>query len=191
MPKKIDHAQRKIEIMNAALEVYAQEGKNTNLSTIAAKCNLSRTTVYQYFKDENQLYQYAIKYTTDLAFSQYTSEKWESIKDPVEKLQKITQDILNRADTYERQVGDFLKIIDGVEGLTDTVNRRTAKLNLFFSRLVRQAIKEGRMRNCSPNDVADKLEIMLETYLFHMVYFPQNKAKIREIIRDLINVNVI
>jgi AcrR family transcriptional regulator len=191
MPKKIDHAQRKIEIMNAALEVYAQEGKNTNLSTIAAKCNLSRTTVYQYFKDENQLYQYAIKYTTDLAFSQYTSEKWESIKDPVEKLQKITQDILNRADTYERQVGNFLKIIDGVEGLTDTVNRRTAKLNLFFSRLVRQAIKEGRMRKCSPNDVADKLEIMLETYLFHMVYFPQNKAKIREIIRDLINVNVI
>lgn len=191
MPKKIDHEQRKIEIMNAALEVYAQEGKNTNLSTVAAKCNLSRTTVYQYFKDENQLYQYAIKYTTDLAFSQYTSEKWESIKDPVEKLQKITQDILNRADTYERQVGNFLKIIDGVEGLTDTVNRRTAKLNLFFSRLVRQAIKEGRMRKCSPNDVADKLEIMLETYLFHMVYFPQNKAKIREIIRDLINVNVI
>ena len=191
MPKKIDHAQRKIEIMNAALEVYAQEGKNTNLSTVAAKCNLSRTTVYQYFKDENQLYQYAIKYTTDLAFSQYTSEKWESIKDPVEKLQKITQDILNRADTYERQVGNFLKIIDGVEGLTDTVNRRTAKLNLFFSRLVRQAIKEGRMRKCSPNDVAYKLEIMLETYLFHMVYFPQNKAKIREIIRDLINVNVI
>lgn len=191
MPKKIDHEQRKIEIMNAALEVYAQEGKNTNLSTIAARCDLSRTTVYQYFKDENQLYQYAIKYTTDLAFSQYTSEKWESIKDPVEKLQKITQDILNRADTYERQVGNFLKIIDGVEGLTDTVNRRTAKLNLFFSRLVRQAIKEGRMRKCSPNDVADKLEIMLETYLFHMAYFPQNKAKIREIIRDLINVNVI
>ena len=191
MPKKIDHAQRKIEIMNAALEVYAQEGKNTNLSTIAAKCNLSRTTVYQYFKDENQLYQYAIKYTTDLAFSQYTSEKWESIKDPVEKLQKITQDILNRADTYERQVGNFLKIIDGVEGLTDTVNRRTAKLNLFFSRLVRQAIKEGRMCKCSPNDVADKLEIMLETYLFHMVYFPQNKTKIREIISDIINVNVI
>ena len=191
MPKKIDHEQRKIEIMNAALDVYAQEGRNTNLSTIATKCNLSRTTVYQYFKDENQLYQYAVKYTTDLAFSQYTSEKWEAITDPVEKLQKMTEDILDKADTYEKQVGNFLKMIDGVEGLTETVNRRTAKLNLFFSRLVRQAIKEGKMRKCSPHDVADKLEIMLETYLFHMVYFPQNKAKIREIIRDLINVNVI
>ena len=59
MPKKIDHEQRKVEIMSAALEVYAQEGKNANLSLIAAKCGLSRTTVYQYFKDESQLYQYA------------------------------------------------------------------------------------------------------------------------------------
>ena len=191
MPKKIDHEQRKIQIMNAALEVYAQEGRNTNLSMIAARCGLSRTTVYQYFKDEPQLYQYAVKYTTDLAFSQYTSEKWTSITDPVEKLKKITEDILNKADTYERQVGNFLKMLDGEEDLTETVNRRTAKLNLFFSRLVRQAIKEGKMKKCKPNDVADKLEIMLETYLFHMVYFPQNKTKVREIISDIINVNVV
>ena len=42
------------------------------------------------------------------------------------------------------------------------------------------------MKKCSPQDVADKLEILLETYLFNMVYFPQNKPKIREIIKDLI-----
>lgn len=191
MPKKIDHEQRKIQIMNAALEVYAQEGRNTNLSMIATRCGLSRTTVYQYFKDETQLYQYAVKYTTDLAFSQYTSEKWTSITDPVVKLRKITEDILNKADTYERQVGNFLRMLDGEEDLTETVNRRTAKLNLFFSRLVRQAIKEGKMKKSKPNDVADKLEIMLETYLFHMVYFPQNKTKVREIISDIINFNVI
>lgn len=177
--------------MNAALEVYAQEGRNTNLSMIATRCGLSRTTVYQYFKDETQLYQYAVKYTTDLAFSQYTSEKWTSITDPVVKLRKITEDILNKADTYERQVGNFLRMLDGEEDLTETVNRRTAKLNLFFSRLVRQAIKEGKMKKSKPNDVADKLEIMLETYLFHMVYFPQNKTKVREIISDIINFNVI
>ncbi len=191
MPKKIDHEKRRIEIMSAALEVYAQEGRNANLSTIAAKCGLSRTTVYQYFKDESQLYQYAIKYTTDLAFSQYTSAKWTSITDPVEKLIKISEDILNKADTYERQVGNFLKMIDRIDGLAEIINRRTAKLNLFFSRLVRQAIKEERMRKCRPHDVADKLEIMLETYLFQMVYFPQNKEKIRGIITDLIMVNVI
>ena len=191
MPKKIDHDKRKTEIMAAALEVYAKEGKNANLSLIASACGLSRTTVYQYFKDESQLYQEAVKYTTDLAFSKYSSEKWKSVSDPVEKLHMIANDIMNQADTYEKQVGNFLKMIDRFEDLPETVSRRTAKLNLFFARLIRQAIKDGKMKKCSPQDVADKLTIMLETYLFHMVYFPQNTGKIREIIHDLIQVNVI
>ena len=191
MPKKIDHDKRKTEIMAAALEVYAREGKNANLSLIASACGLSRTTVYQYFKDESQLYQEAVKYTTDLAFSKYSSEKWKSVSDPIEKLRMIANDIMNQADTYEKQVGNFLKMIDRFEDLPDTVSRRTAKLNLFFARLIRQAIKEGKMKKCSPQDVADKLSVMLETYLFHMVYFPQNKHKVREIINDLIQVNVI
>ena len=190
MPKKIDHEQRKNEIMAAALTVYAQEGKNANLSLIASECGLSRTTVYQYFKDESQLYQEAVKYTTDLAFSQYTSENWDSVKDPVEKIRLMTNDIMDKADTFEKQVGNFLKMIDRFEDLPETVSRRTAKLNLFFARLIRQAIKEGKMKKCSAQDVADKLTIMLETYLFHMVYFPQNKQKVREIINDLIQVNV-
>ena len=177
--------------MAAALEVYATEGKNANLSLIASSCGLSRTTVYQYFKDESQLYQEAVKYTTDLAFSKYSSEKWKSISDPVEKLRMISNDIMDKADTYEKQVGNFLKMIDRFEDLPDTVSRRTAKLNLFFARLIRQAIKEGKMHKCSPQDTADKLTIMLETYLFHMVYFPQNKAKVREIVNDLIQVNVV
>ena len=191
MPKKIDHDKRKTEIMAAALEVYAREGKNANLSLIASACGLSRTTVYQYFKDESQLYQEAVKYTTDLAFSKYSSEKWKSVSDPVEKLHMIANDIMNQADTYEKQVGNFLKMIDRFEDLPETVSRRTAKLNLFFARLIRQAIKDGKMKKCSPQDVADKLTIMLETYLFHMVYFPQNRQKVREIVNDLIQVNVI
>ena len=191
MPKKIDHEQRKKEIMAAALEVYATEGRNANLSLIASSCGLSRTTVYQYFKDESQLYQEAVKYTTDLAFSQYSSEKWRSVSDPVEKLRMIANDIMDKADTYEKQVGNFLKMIDRFDDLPDTVSRRTAKLNLFFARLIRQAIKEEKMRRCSPQDVADKLTIMLETYLVHMVYFPQNREKVREIVNDLIQVNVI
>lgn len=172
--------------MSAALEVYAREGKNTNLSLIASECGLSRTTVYQYFKDESQLFQFAVKYTTDVAFQQYTSEDWMKIEDPVERLTRVTDDILDKADMYEKQVHNFLKVIDQFEGLTETVYRRTAKLNLLCARLIRQAVKEGKMKKCSPQDVADKLEILLETYLFQMVYFPQNKQKIREIIKELI-----
>ncbi|MCQ2411772.1 MAG: TetR/AcrR family transcriptional regulator [Sphaerochaetaceae bacterium] len=191
MPKRIDHEKRKVEMLYAALEVYATEGKNANLSLIASKCGLSRTTVYQYFKDESDLFHYAVKYTTDVAFGIYSSEQYEAVTDPVEKLYMITTDIMNRADTYERQIGNFLKTIDQIEGLPDLIKHRTAKLVLLFSRLVRQAIKEGKMKKCSPQDIANKLEVTLESYLFHMVFFPQNKQAIREIVADIIRINVI
>lgn len=191
MPKRIDHEKRKVEMLYAALEVYATEGKNANLSLIASKCGLSRTTVYQYFKDESELYHYAVKYTTDMAFEIYSSEQYNEVTDPVEKLYMITTDIMNRADTYERQIGNFLKTIDQVDGLSDLIKHRTAKLVLLFSRLVRQAVKEGRMKKCSPQDIANKLEVTLESYLFHMVFFPQNKQAVREIVSDIIRINVI
>ena len=191
MPKKIDHEKRKIEIMSAALEVYAQEGKNANLSLIASRCGLSRTTVYQYFKDESELYHYAVKYTTDLAFESYSSGKWDTITDQIEKIRLVTKDIMDKADLYEKQVSNFLKMIDKIDGLTDIIKHRTAKLNLYISRLARQAVKEGRIRKCSPKDFADKIEVLLESYLFHMVYFPQNKAKIREVIADMVTLNVL
>lgn len=178
-------------MLYAALEVYATEGKNANLSLIASKCGLSRTTVYQYFKDESELYHYAVKYTTDMAFEIYSSDQYNAVTDPVEKLYMITTDIMNRADTYERQIGNFLKTIDQVDGLSDLIKHRTAKLVLLFSRLVRQAVKEGRMKKCSPQDIANKLEVTLESYLFHMVFFPQNKQAVREIVSDIIRINVI
>lgn len=192
MPKRIDHEKRKIEILSAALEAYATEGKNVNLSLIASRCNLSRTTVYQYFKDESQLFSYAIKYTTDVIFSDYTSEAFNAVTDdPVEKLYMITTDIMNRADSYEKQIGNFLKTLDKVDGLSELIKHRTAKLVLLFSRLVRQAVKEEKMGPCSPREVAEKLEVGLESYLFHIVVFPQNKAIIREMIADIIRINLL
>ncbi len=191
MPKRIDHEKRKIEIMYAALEVYAQEGRNANLSLIASRCDLSRTTIYQYFKDESELYHFAVKTTTDRAFESFNSEKWLSITDPIEKLLKTTKSIMDMADNYEKQIGNFIRMIDKIEGLTEIIRHRTAKLNLFFSRLARQAIKEGRMKKVSGKAFADKLEVLLESYLFHMVYFPQNKAQIRNLIAEYINLHAL
>ncbi|MCF0262675.1 MAG: TetR/AcrR family transcriptional regulator [Sphaerochaetaceae bacterium] len=189
MPKKIDHAKRKIEILYAALEVYASEGKDANLSLIASKCGLSRTTVYQYFKDEEDLYTYAVKYSTDVMFQRYTSDSWQSITDPVEKLQKITTDILDSAALYERQISNFIRTIEQVKDLPEILKHRTAKLELYFSRLIRQANKDGKMQAESPKDLAGKLVILLEGYLFNMVYLPDTKTQVREIISDLINLN--
>ena len=65
MPKKIDHEKRKEKILQTALKVFAREGyKDANLSLIATECGISRPTIYQYFKNKEQIYYFAVKLVT-------------------------------------------------------------------------------------------------------------------------------
>ena len=65
MPKKIDHEERKEKILQTALKVFAREGyRDSNLSLIAIECGVSRPTIYQYFKDKEEIYYYEVKLVT-------------------------------------------------------------------------------------------------------------------------------
>ncbi len=74
MPKKIDHEARKERILQTALKVFAREGyRDSNLSLIASECNISRPTIYQYFKDKEDIYYYAVKLVTARMFNRYAA----------------------------------------------------------------------------------------------------------------------
>ena len=78
MPKKIDHEERKVKILKTALDVFAKEGyRDSNLSLIAEQCGLSRPTLYQYFKDKDEIYYYAVKLVTGRMFLRYGQMAWD------------------------------------------------------------------------------------------------------------------
>ena len=78
MPKKIEHEERKITILKKALEIFARDGyRDSNLSTIAQECGLSRPTLYQYFKDKKEIYYYAVKLVTGKRCEEYSQMGWD------------------------------------------------------------------------------------------------------------------
>ena len=99
MPKKIDHEARKEKILQTALNVFAREGyRDSNLSLIATECGISRPTIYQYFKDKEQIYYYAVKLVTGRMFTKYADYAWET-DDPIAKrILNICEDIIDMAD---------------------------------------------------------------------------------------------
>lgn len=189
MPKQIDHEKRKKEILYASLEVFAKEGyKNTNLGLIASACGLSRTTVYQYFKDKSDVFLYAIKSTTDAMLAKYSTEEWSSIADPEEKLLKIMLDILDTADTYEKEIKNLAKFVTEVDyDLHDIIKRRTARLAFLLARIIRDIVKKSNpQKKINAQNEAQKLIVLVESYCLQMVYLPQNKKVVRELVTDLI-----
>jgi TetR/AcrR family transcriptional regulator len=190
MPKVIDHEERKKEILYAALEVFAQEGyKNTNLGLIASACGLSRTTVYQYFKDKSEIFSYAIKATTDAMLAKYSTEEWTAITDPEEKLTKIMMDILDTADSIEKQIKNLVKFLNEVDyDIHDVIKRRTAMLAFLLARVIRDIVKQGNPnKKVNAQDIAQQLIVLGESYCLQMVYLPQNRKVVRDIITDLIS----
>lgn len=189
MPKQIDHDQRRKEILYASLDVFAREGyKNTNLGLIASACGLSRTTVYQYFKDKSEIFLYAIKSTTDAMLAKYSTEEWARITDPEEKLLKVMYDILDTADNYEKEIKNLTKFITEVDyDIQDIIKRRTARLAFLLARVIRDIVKKSNsQRKINAQEEAQKLIVLVESYCLQMVYLPQNKNLVRELVTDLI-----
>ena len=190
MPKVIDHEQRKKEILYAALEIFATEGyKDTNLGLIAAQCGLSRTTVYQYFKDKSEIFVYALKATTDTMLAKYSTPEWTNIEDPAEKLLKIMMDILDTADSIEKQIRNLVKFLNDADyDVDNVVRRRTALLSLYLARVIRDIVKNSKTpdKKINAQKEAHNLITLGESYCLQMVYLPQNKNVVRDIITDLI-----
>ncbi|MCF0238771.1 MAG: TetR/AcrR family transcriptional regulator [Sphaerochaetaceae bacterium] len=189
MPRIIDHASRKQNILKTALDVFAELGyRNTNLSIIASRCGISRTTIYQDFKDTSDIFYYAIKTTTDNMLEKYSTEEWQNISDPIEKLQAIASDTMAMADLHKDEIVNLVKALFDLDiDFQDMVHRRTAKIHLLLCRVVRDGVKSGILKKCSPKAEIDKLVILLETYCLQMAYFPDNLDSIKQIISSQLN----
>ncbi len=175
MPKKIDHEERKEKILQMALKVFAREGyRDSNLSLIATECGISRPTIYQYFKDKEEIYYYAVKLVTGRMFNKYASFAWSTDQDYISRITSICLDIMQTASEHD---GELTSLVDVMlvmkkEGrdFNAIVMRRTAKLTILFKRLLRMGIKNGDIIQCDVNTVADHLLLLLESSCFQVAF---------------------
>ncbi len=61
MPRIVDHDKRKREIARFALMLFSKQGYHeSSFSDIASACRLSRSNIYNYFKNKDEIFHYAV-----------------------------------------------------------------------------------------------------------------------------------
>ncbi len=61
MPRIVDHDERKREIAQSALTLFSKQGyHDSSFSDIASACRLSRSNIYNYFKNKDEIFHYAV-----------------------------------------------------------------------------------------------------------------------------------
>ncbi len=177
MPKKIDHEERKENILRTALEVFSKEGyHNSNLSLIAEASGISRPTVYQYFHNKDEVYYYAVKLITGRLFTKYSAIAWSPEGgDEIDRMERILSDIIDMAAENELALMNLMDVMvsakrDGVD-FADVIHHRTAKFTILFKRLLRQGIDRGNIRRLDINATAEAVFNLAELECFRIAFF--------------------
>ena len=132
------------------LDVFAREGyRDTNLSLIAEHCGLSRPTLYQYFKDKDEIFYYAVKLVTGRMFQRYGTIAWDSgYGDCIQRIEYICNDIIDEAVDNEAALQSLMDVMlqskrDHVD-FSRVIVKRTIKLTILFKRLLNAGSPSGR-----------------------------------------------
>ena len=172
MPKIIDHRQRKIAILRQAFRLFAKDGyQNTSLSQLAETCEISRPTLYLYFRDKEEIFNYAVKYYTDEMFSGYRENA--AVEGPVlPQIRRIVADIIFKSwhnRDFITSLGDYIfQKRQEDRDFPAVIRRRTVKLDHLLRRMLRAGIDSGEIRAIPVDATAMQILDLIQAYLFKL-----------------------
>ena len=189
----VDHNARRKLILDTAFSLFAQEGYDgVTYQKIAESCNISRTTIYKYFKDKEQIFNYAIHQATERISStiQKVMNRIDLAPDAkIKRILHLTLKLLAENHVFLTVVLDYL-ITQKAAGsnVRRIVRRHTFGMKILLSRLVRDASALRLFRPVDPEMAAGRLYGLLESYVMNLtVLDAMDRKDCQFLIDDAIN----
>lgn len=171
MPKVVDFEEKKREIAHKALYVFAYEGfHKTTLAQIAMLCRIGRTTIYQYFKNKDEIFSYSLNQSFDLIRLDLKAALESSSLSSLDAIREIIHRAL-RAFREEQRVlllllEHALRIMREDTALAGRIRGQISAVEEAFASLLRRGVRAGELRPLPVGTVAKLLQnLVLATVL--------------------------
>lgn len=173
MPKIVNFEEKQQEIMLEAVKVFIKKGYyETNLSDIAAGCGMGRTTLYQYFKNKDEIFDYAIKYITRVINEDYKAILKRSDISFLDKIKMvIAKSVLeneNKRNMMIMIVDLWLRLKRENSDIADRITDRAAELRGVFKYLIEEGIKANEIKCTNPQCMAFTLYALAQTFVLQL-----------------------
>lgn len=174
MPKIIDYDKKKEEIICEAIKVFVKNGyHNTKLSEIAEQCGMGRTTLYQYFKNKDEIFNYVVDYAFDLMQDDFHSiiESHDlSFLDKIKYVaSKLTMNFKNKKNVIIILVD--LWVLMKTEKSNKSMNRVNSYLDQIksmFVYLLQEGIKAKEIRSVNVDSMSYTICSLIESYVVQL-----------------------
>lgn len=108
-PEVIDFEKRRMSL--AALEIIVKDGyDNLSIRKLSKKLNISPSTLYNYFKNREEIYIYVLNTGFEMLYEEF-KKAYDSHRDPVEKLKSVCRTFFSFA-VRERDLMFIMLILD-------------------------------------------------------------------------------
>lgn len=171
MPKVVDFEEKKREIAHKALYVFAYEGfHKTTLAQIATLCQIGRTTIYQYFKNKDEIFSYSLDQSFDLIRLDLKAALESPGLSSLDAIREIIRRAL-RAFREEQRVlllllEHALRIMREDTALASRIRGQISAVEEAFASLLRRGVRTGELRPLPVGAVAKLLQnLVLATVL--------------------------
>lgn len=173
MSTQVDHNQRRVRILERAFELFAEKGySGVTYQKIADRCEISRTTIYRYFQNKEQIFNFAIKLSTGKINSmveKVLDRKDWSPREKTVRVLHITVKLLADNRVFLTVVLDYLlsQKNSGAD-VRRKVRRHTFGMIHLLERLLKEAHAEKQLYVPDPGTAAGHLYGMLESLVLNI-----------------------
>lgn len=170
----VEHDKRRKEILERALDVFVEEGfEDATFQKIADRCGITRTTLYIYFKNKKEIFNWSIKQMLFGVEADLQRVKADQMLKAPEKLTIVLTTILERLQENKRLLTVILNyLLHLSKSGTDTdyrVRKRTIRLRHILASIVIDGIRKKEIKKLNVREIDDLLYGLLEAAIFRLV----------------------
>ncbi len=184
----VEHEKRRKEILEKALDVFMDEGfEDATFQKIADRSGITRTTLYIYFKNKKEIFNYSIKQLlskVEKDLLQIRKDKNVSVVDRITTVVCTIIDILEENRRLLSVVLNYLLYLSKSESNPDErVRRRTVRLRHILAAMVIEGVRAGEITAVNIRTADDLLYGLIESAIFRLVVL--HRESVKEIKEDV------
>ncbi|MDR2051901.1 MAG: TetR/AcrR family transcriptional regulator [Treponema sp.] len=177
----VEHDKRRREILEKALDVFMDEGfENATIQKIAGRCGITRTTLYIYFKNKKEIFNYSIKQLMGEVERIIQEVRGTAALNCVEKILRVLNVIIDKLEENRRLLTvilDYLLYLSKNDSNPDQrVRQRTLRLRHILANMVIDGVKAGEFVSVNVRAADNLLYGLLESTIFRLVVLKRDTA---------------
>lgn len=177
----VEHEKRKHEILQKALDVFITEGyEDATYQKIADKCGITRTTLYIYFKNKQEIFGFSIKQLlTEIETSLLGILKTPELSNEqiLRKVMETLIDIsLQNTKLFEVLLPYLIQLKKQGKDPNKSVKRRVLRVRHLISSLVIQGVKSQEFKNVTIHATGELLYGLVESSIFRISVLNQKNV---------------